>query len=335
MKKLIKKYIPPFILFLKEATPVYLNDLRRFYKHSSIAGYHTEDNKLLGKIIERYHSIEKGLTMPDLRLGFGKQQLIELIKDCICFVNTFGQDNEQLVHAVGVVLEYESVHNNHEYKLDDDLLEYIRILRDSITTHISIEEQKIVARDSYFKHSDDPFNLFSNSRKSIRNWCEEEVNVDTLIQAVSLAQNAPSACNRQTSRAYIYEDKEQINALLKVQGGNRGFGHLANKLIIITADLGVFGFLSERNQCFVDGGIFAMNLLYSLHHNKIAACILNCATSIENDLKIRTLSGNIKDSQVVIAMIACGIPPDSFSVTISKRYPINQVCVVSGCDSNK
>jgi hypothetical protein len=50
---------------------------------------------------------------------------------------------------------------------------------------------------------------------------------------------------------------------LKLQGGIRGFGHLTNKLIVITSDTAVF--LMMKDQAFIDGGMYAMNVLYGLH----------------------------------------------------------------------
>ena len=57
----------------------------------------------------------------------------------------------------------------------------------------------------------------------------------------------------------MYTNKNQIAKILEVQGGNRGFGHLANRLIIITSEVGVFTGVAERNQVYIDGGMYARN----------------------------------------------------------------------------
>jgi hypothetical protein len=54
---------------------------------------------------------------------------------------------------------------------------------------------------------------------------------------------------------------------------------------VITAELGVFMNLDERNQAYTDGGMYAMNLLLALHHHQIAACPLNCSHSAAKDRK--------------------------------------------------
>src|SRR5690606_10859956 len=99
MKKIIKKVIPKtiaslirnFILFSK-LVPAYLYDLKRFYIHSGTDGEATEI-KLIEKIITKYHIIEKGLTMPNARLGFGKDVVISLSKMCTQFSQHYSQSD--------------------------------------------------------------------------------------------------------------------------------------------------------------------------------------------------------------------------------------------------
>jgi nitroreductase len=110
---------------------------------------------------------------------------------------------------------------------------------------------------------------------------------------------------------------------LEIQGGNRGFGHLVNKLMVITSETGVFSSESERNQAFIDGGIYAMNLLYSLHYYNIACCILNCSNTVEKDRRLRELCG-VKESEVFISMVSLGMPPNDFKAAASIRYPIEK-----------
>jgi len=102
---------------------------------------------------------------------------------------------------------------------------------------------------------------------------------------------------------------------------------LTNKLIIVASELGVFTGQEERNQAYIDGGIYLMNLVYSLHYNKIGACILNCSNSIEKDIELRKLS-MIKESEVFIAMVACGIPPETFKIATSTRYSLDKTNVI-------
>lgn len=320
MKRLIKNYFPSLAFLL--LIPVYARDWYRYVTYSGAVNLKGK-YKLSGKITAQYHVVEKGLTMPETRLGFGKPNVLLLIKNCNEYITKYGTDDQQVNHAVSVILEYREFHKHHGYKLDDDVIQEIDILGQNMSS-CSFSEQIVMTGERYFQKADANFAEFSGSRSSIRNYSPIEVPIDLINKAVSLARNTPSACNRQTVRVHVYSDKEVIRKLLEAQGGNRGFGHLANKLIIVTAELGVFHGLFERNQAYVDGGMWAMNLLFALHHYKIAACSLNCSSSPQKD-DIYWQVGNIPKSENFIMMISCGFIPDKFKIASSARYPVETI----------
>lgn len=312
-----KSKITSFIHVLKG----YHYDFRRYYKFSDTNGSDTS-SKLIGKIIREYHVIEKGLTMPQTRLGFGKELVLSLCADCKTYLTNYGNEDEQLIHAIGVLLEYKQVHDSHNIQLDIEIITALKDLEKYILG-IKVTSQKEMTRKEYFNHIRSPFLQFSNSRSSIRNYSIQDISINKILEVLELVRNTPSACNRQSWRTYVHTDKAQIYQILDIQGGNRGFGHLTNKLIIVTGELGVFNGQGEKNQVFIDGGMYVMNVLYALHYYQIGACILNCSISVEKDKRLRHIC-KIKESEVFIAMVACGIPPESFMIAASKRYSIDK-----------
>jgi nitroreductase len=332
IKKIIKYILPKKVYnFLKinkvklktSATLIlaYLYDYKRYYYYSDIKGSDTS-TKLIGKIIREYHVIEKGLTMPQTRFGFGKDIIVSICNHCEDYISKYGNEEEQLKHAIGVILEYKHFHDEHNHELDTQIVSAIDQLKIK-AKGVNVSSQKRISKEEYFKYSESHFSQFSNSRSSVRNYTNEDIPLEKIINVLTLVRNTPSACNRQPWRTYVFINKEKINEILEIQGGNRGFGHLTNKLILITAELGGFSGLSERNQAYIDGGIYAMNILYALHYHQIAACIMNCSTSPEKDKQLRSLC-RIKESEVFIAMVACGIPPEIFMVAASKRYELER-----------
>lgn len=296
----------------------------RFIAYSSIGEAKNVNKNKVSKIIELYHSIEKGLAMPNLRLGFGQDNIRLLAKMCFDYLATF-EKNEQVSHGINVLNNYFKFHREQNYLFEKDIQEIeckIHNQKDSSDTNIFYD--KSISSFEYWKNVDGCFDSFSTSRKSVRNYSDKSISLDIIKEAIKLSTNAPSACNRQSARVYLYTDKLRIQKILSIQGGSRGFGDLTDKLIVITSDLGVWGFLSEHNQSFIDGGIYAMNMLYSLHYNKIAACILNCSLNPQKDKELRSLC-NIESSESFIAMITCGNIPDSIKVPISKRYDYNNI----------
>ena len=137
---------------------------------------------------------------------------------------------------------------------------------------------------------------------------------------------APSACNLQHTRVHSISNSYIRKQLLSLQNGNRGFGADADKLLVITTCLSDIQYVEERNDPYVNAGIFIMNLCYALHYNRIGCCILNWHAKPETDMTARSLI-NIPDAESIVAIIACGIPPEEFDVARFPRKDIENILV--------
>jgi len=282
--------------------------------------------------MHRYHPIEKGLTMPDMRLGFGIDNILLLISDCAEYkieylpnISNKSASYEQYNHALSTLLEYIEVHDKAGFKLDTNLVTDIENLTDGIDPKF-ICNQIVISKEKYFAFSHSSFKEFVKSRYSVRNF-HGEAPINKLVAAIEIAIHSPSACNRQPSRVHIIESKELLTQVLELQGGNRGFGHLVDKLLIVTAELSGYRDISERNGVYVDGGLFSMNLLNALHYEEIAACPLNWYNSNNNDYKLRQLL-SLPSSETVVMMIACGGVPNNIKLAYSKKNNINSIYTI-------
>lgn len=321
IKQKIKKIFPISIsleLFLE-----YWKDYFRYTRQSGVFHFiSNSQDKALGNIIADYHVVEKGLTMSETRLGFGKQKIEKLINHCNDYIKKYDKNHPQFRQAISVLSEYVKFHEKHKHTLDKDLVNKINTLIDALKVNTS--QQIKTTKEAYFKYANASFDKFSDSRRSVRNYSEEEITDDEIVNAVSIASKAPSSCNRQICRVHVIKEKDKVEEILNIQGGNRGFGHLANRAIVVTADLAYCHGVYERNMAYVDGGIFAMNLLNGLHFNKILACPLNCYFSRRKDKKLRKLIP-VKSSEVFIVMMSCGKPKENFEIALSYRTPLDQI----------
>ena len=140
----------------------YLYDFKRYYYYSDTKGSDTPV-KLIGKIVREYHVIEKGLTMPQARLGFGKDIIVSLCNNCEDYYYRYGNENEQLRHAIGVIIEYKHFHDKYNYELDTEVDSAIDRLK-IIAKEVNVSSQKTMSKEEYFKYSESSFSQFSNSR---------------------------------------------------------------------------------------------------------------------------------------------------------------------------
>lgn len=148
-----------------------------------------------------------------------------------------------------------------------------------------------------------------------------------LIDAIKLAQTAPSACNRQPTNVHIITDYSMIQQCLSMQNGNRGFGDLADKLLIITGDLQTVLGAQEFFDLNTNVGIFIMNLSYALYYHQIGHCILNWYAMPNIDRSLRKIT-KIPKEENIVAFIVCGYVPDKFKVAVSPRFKVEDIVTI-------
>jgi nitroreductase len=272
----------------------------------------------------QYHIVEKGLTMPEPRPGFGRAVVISLVK------TIFEYDKLNLPHtelefkqSVSVLREYKEFHEKCAHKLDSEVVDLLEKVTKKYTS-IDGAHQIRTTKEQYFESINAPFDQFCNSRYSVRNYTDEEIPMDVLYNCVELAQKSPSFCNRQPTRVYIVKSDEKKAGILSIQNGNRGFGHLAETLLVITSIISTTKDIHERNENHLNGGMFSMTLLNALHQNKIAACSLNWSVSDDKETKLRQLL-NIPENEVALLVISCGYVPDEFSIASSPRKGAREI----------
>lgn len=327
LKKKIRSLLPQKILYyyyLLSAKKACLPDIKRRV-HDKVYN-NSETDKVKRDLTLAYHIIEKGLTMPIPRPGFGKPVVLSLINTILKY-NKLNLPLSELEfkQSVSVLKEYKEFHDSIGFRLDNNVIEKLEIIEIQFKGIFGIKQIK-TNRDEYFKHSNKQFDLFCYSRYSVRNYTNREIPLSVLYDCIELAQKSPSFCNRQPTRVNIVKSAVKKNAILLIQNGNRGFGDLAETLLVISSVISTTKDIHERNENHLNGGMFSMTLLNALHFYQIAACSLNWSVSNDKDLKMREIL-NIPENEVVLLVISCGYVPVEFSVASSPRKKAQEITV--------
>lgn len=325
IKNKLKNLLPKKILYmyyLQSAKMAVLPDLKRRIRDKVYND--SESEKVKRDLTLAYHIVEKGLTMPQPRPGFGKAVVLGLIATVNKYHSLGLPKNElEFTQAVSSLKEYREFHKSIQFKLDEEIeKKFIKI--EELFPEIQGIKQIRTTREAYFSEVNSTFDKFCLSRYSVRNYTEKEIPLSVLYQCIELAQKSPSFCNRQPTRVHIVKSAEKKKQILENQNGNRGFGHLAETLLVITSVISTTKDIHERNENHLNGGIFIMTLLNALHFNKIAACSLNWSVSNDKDRAIRQILA-IPENEVVLMIISCGYVPDEFSVASSPRKTAREI----------
>lgn len=294
-----------------------VRDARRFANaipsHGMPSKY--QDAHLESDIVRKYHVIEKGLSMPEFRPNFGKALVQELVQDLKNYYRRGATqtriDSNQIAASLAALNAYRDRHIQLGYDLGN--------LLDGL-----IFDSKSYEAGGVCKYipalSGDYYQLFriSKARCSVRSFNTTVIpSPSDLLRAMDIARNAPSVCNRQTCRVHAYTG-EIVASILALQNGNRGFGHRIPMVLIITSDLRHFTGAVERNQGWIDGGLFAMMLLLGLHTTGIGSVALNWSVTNEQDEKLRAVS-SIPEYERIIMLVGCGYPEEGALVPKSCR----------------
>ena len=276
-------------------------------------------------IVIQYHIIEKGLTMPNRRLGFGTSVVSNLMAAVDAYAKKWQQLPDSVVHAIGVVKEYQVLHMEAGYEFPDKQDFWVAVVMfGKRYSDVPVAAQKHITYEKFYDKKESPFPFFAQSRHTLRHYSDQVIPKNKIVAAVQLAMTAPSACNRQHVRVHCIANRDLAHKILEAQGGNRGFGHMADKVLIVSSDLSVEMGERERNDPYVNGGIFLMNLCYALHYHEIAHCVLSCSIELARVAKIRSLAA-IPNKEALIAMLSCGIAPTRFDVATSPRKDVEDI----------
>lgn len=322
----ISKKTKTIIVFFLKGFSLFKNNLIdtiEYYKYSTISGIKTY-NQTEAIIILQYHAIEKGFLHENFKFRFGKDRinsLIHLLKSNN--IDELKRDRTQLQSSYIALCKYYEKHKENlvdisDYYSENDYLHFRSLIK------VNEEIVKTNSKKDYFENIHKDFYFFAPSRKSIRKFSGEIIPIETIYKVIELAKSAPSVCNRQPAKVYLIQNKNIIDSIFRIQGGLTGYTENVMQLIVLSSDRNYFYSVGERNQLYIDGGIFLMNLLYSLHYYGIGACPAHWAMTNLEDAKIQRII-NLKKSEKVICIISIGVPSEPITTTLSKRRNISEI----------
>lgn len=296
-------------------------DATRYVRHSGLCGCRSKA-VLAAMITARYHSLEKGLSMPSPRLGFAEgvvKALVSLLSEYR--ERKYCMEDSQVQGAVEVLREYVSFHERSGIELGHLKAFVGEFSRSSNGVGGGTVE---VRREHWLREASGDFRSVVLSRRSVRSFESVEVEMAQIEECVELALRSPSVCNRQCARVYAIRHNELISETLALQGGTRSFTGRIGMLLVVAADLSVFVGAWERQQAYIDGGLFAMSLLYALHYKHLGACCLHWSVAKEKDVKVRQLL-HIRNCDAVVCLIAVGGLPERFKTAFSQRRKVEEI----------
>ena len=247
---------------------VYIEDFSRYWKYSLYDTSSFKKEKIETQMMLIAHSLEKGMSFEVKKKGWGKEKALALGMLIRYYIDNYSL-SEEVVNGLNILKNYQIDEFSNKSEEVTSLLNKL-LLEYGTSINAKAAGVKKVSKPNCFDKQE--IMRFFNSRASIRYYSDEPISNDDIEKAMIIAYTTPSACNRQSSKVYSILDRKRISEILDLQYGNQGWADKAAAMFIITGSLSCFGEYYEREQVYIDGGLFAMNFVYGLHLNGIASC---------------------------------------------------------------
>lgn len=290
----------------------------KYYISTNFLTAPKQKDTLAARIMLIVHQLEKGMSMTSNPRIFGGCKSVTLV----ALLREYEKDNdydEVYVLATNVLYEY----SKNQWSTRDEL--------ERATIINFLEKHRNIINEGYAgtkKVSEPPvFNdslikEFFETRFSVRDFSKIPVSEDEITKAIEFAQVTPSACNRQTSRVHYYNDPAVVRAIIDNQLGDQGWCQNATGIVVITSNQSYFGHAYERYESLIDGGLYAMNLVYGLHLQHIATCFKMYVREPRRDILFKQIT-NIPHNEIPVVTILTGHYKDKH-VTEPKSVRIGQ-----------
>ncbi len=296
----------------------------RLLKYNASIRTDSDIKKMQYTLLRENHVIEKGMSMRTPKKGFGQQKVTALLQRLKKYYDLYGSiDKTFLIYPLSTIKKYIDYTEANGVELPT-----IKQSFDALLVHSEIQPCqlvkcggiKTVTKEDITKRSSGSFEDLLYSRHSIRYFAKDLPDKSIIEKALIIAQQTPSACNRQGWKTHVYFG-EQSHQLLRMQGGCNGFEEEIPCSIVISADMRAF--LSyEPMQCYVDGGLYAMNLINALHYLGLGTIPLSLGFYHNKLEKIKT-TFNIPKEEALICIVGVGNLLESFNVAESYRKNIS------------
>lgn len=294
---------------------VYIRKLHHQWKTHKDPMYAEDRN--IANLIKLTHSIEKGLSLSEPRLGFGhekQQRMMDLINALSDSDSAFALEVASM--ALGTLKAYIMYHESIGYT-DEFISKMKMFCQDQSNLH-PISGGTLILKKREFEWKSSDVEAFIRSRHSIRDFAEDEVDEDKLQKAIEIAMSAPSACNRQASRVWAVNN-QHADCLRDWMSGVGGFVSSVKEFLIITGKTSMYT-PEEEYQYIVSASIFTGYLSLALHSLGIGSCICQRVPTWNKKWERIRKSLGIPGDEQVVCIMCVGNMKEECAVPVSHRF---------------
>ena len=285
------------------------------------AAFARSDRRYL--IRRNVHMIEKGLTMQPRRETFA----VDYISQTIDAVETEltlakGPTTPEREWILTVLAEYFEATVDSTAPEIERSRERFQLLREEFPGELRNGPQRVRMQNE--EGDLETVRRVAHSRRSVRWFSDTAVPRAALDNAIEIALESPTACNRSPYRFEVFDHPRDVKLVADLAMGTRGYSHQVRGLIVVVGLLDAFFDERDRHLIYIDSSLASMSLLLALESQGIASCIINWPDIPERDMKMRSTLG-LSQSERVVMLIAYGYPAPDGLAPFSAKQLVDEV----------
>ena len=269
------------------------------------------------------HALEKGMGVPDVKRGYGQEKANKLVRVLYNIKESGDCESYEFKESLAVLKAYCNYQKREGIKIQEIEEELV-----SLITNIEQNDchggYQTLNRDVLLQGTKVDFEQFIQTRHSMRCFSNELILAEEIENAIRLAKQAPSACNRQPWKLY-YSMRRDVNKSIMSCVTPQSFLSQIPYFGVVTVDRSMFND-SEINQWYVNGGIFLAYLGLAFHHLGIGSCVLQYPVFSNTRNRLRSKL-QIPGLEEIIAVIGYGKYPDKAKCIIACRKSDQDIAV--------
>lgn len=161
-------------------------------------------------------------------------------------------------------------------------------------------------------------------RRSVRDYLPKPVPRSLIDQAITVAAQAPSACNRQPFLFYVLDEPDLIAKAAELPIGLHGYTQNIPVLVILIGRLRAYAEERDRHLIYIDSALAAMSFMLALETLDLSSCPINWP-DIEAHERAMAHLLQLEPDERPILLISVGYPDPEGAVAFSQKKALDHL----------
>ncbi|MEB3342554.1 nitroreductase family protein [Okeania sp.] len=268
------------------------------------------------------HRLEKGIIMKNRRDVFALDYIEETVK---CYEYAVVNNKQEISQSDELQWARDVLSNYFDIVSSHPVIDKVKTTFLALNTKSKDEKKRIPYKRELTNPPPVSYeNLLelSHRRRSVRWYLQKTVPRNLIDQAILIAAQSPSACNRQPFEFRIFDEPELVKKVSSIPMGTRGFNHNFPVIVVVVGKLRAYFDERDRHVIYIDGSLASMSFMYALETLGLSSCPINWP-DIEESEKKMTSCLNLEPDERVIMLISVGYPDPDGMVPYSQKKELD------------